>query len=78
MLTYLKLGIGALAGAALMAGPVYFYGKSAGRADVVAQLKDNRISILKDGKKIDENVLASDDAALCGLLGGCLPDQGSH
>lgn len=70
---WLKIGGGIVIGAALMSGPVYFYGKAVGRANVVSEMKDDRITILKDGKKIDEDVLASDDAALCGFLGGCLP-----
>ena len=76
LLDWVKIGAGGIAGAALIAAPVFFYGKSVGKADIVAKLKDDRIAIIQDGKKIDEDVLASDDAALCGLLGGCLPDEG--
>ena len=77
LLDWLKIGSGAVAGAVLAFGPVYFYGKSVGQAEVVSELKDDRIDVLKDGKKIDEEVFNSDDAALCSLLGGCeLPDDG--
>ncbi|MCF6120548.1 hypothetical protein L2449_27365 [Mesorhizobium muleiense] len=53
-------------------GCVYVKGRADGRARVLSQLADDRITILKDGKKIDEQVLAADDDALCALLGGCV------
>ena len=75
MLLWLNLGIGAAVGALLMFGPVYFYGKSVGKADLVAQLQEDRARIIKDGKQVDERVYTSDDSSLCLLLGGCvMPD----
>lgn len=50
----------------------------AGKSAVLARLQSGRITILKDGRRIDEKVLGADDSALCRLLGGCLPDGGSH
>ena len=74
---WIKVASGVVVGAILAIGPVYFYGKSVGKTEVVSELKDDRIDILKDGKKIDEEVFNSDDAALCAILGGCeLPDNG--
>jgi len=71
MLQWLNIGIGATVGALLMFGPVYFYGKSVGKADLVAQLQEDRARVVKDGKQVDEKVYASDTATLCHLLGGC-------
>ena len=47
----------------------------AGKNAVLDRLKDDRITILKDGRRIDEEVLRADDSALCGMLGGCLQDD---
>ncbi|ESZ40072.1 hypothetical protein [Mesorhizobium sp. L2C066B000] len=64
----------ALLVAVLVAGS-YLYGRRDGRAALAAELAGDRITILKDGKAIDNEVLAADDPALCALLGGCLqPD----
>lgn len=49
----------------------------AGKSSVLSHLQSDRITILKDGKRIDEKVLGANDSALCLLLGGCLPDDGS-
>ena len=46
-----------------------------GRNMILSKLKDDRIEILKDGKRIDAEVLGADDDTLCRLLGGCLPDE---
>lgn len=44
----------------------------AGKNSIEQKLKDDRITILKDGKKIDENVLSADDNGLtCILLDNC-------
>lgn len=61
--------------AALLMAAAYLYGRHDGRAALAAELAADRITILKDGKAIDNEVLAADDPALCALLGGCLqPD----
>lgn len=50
----------------------------AGKSSVLDRLKDDRITILKDGKQIDEKALNADDDGLCAFLGGCeLPDDGA-
>lgn len=68
---WVKLGAAAALGAAVVYLPFVSYGKSLGRADVIAQLQEDRVAILKDGKRIDEEVYSADDAYLCTLLGGC-------
>lgn len=47
---------------------------SAGKQAVVSRLQSDRIEVLKDGKKIDEGVLAADDDALYCLLVNCKSD----
>lgn len=73
MLTWIKIGVGALAGAALAFSAGYLVGRSAGKESLLSSLKDDRIIVLQDGKEIDAEVLSADDAALCGMLGNCLP-----
>lgn len=43
----------------------------AGKTAVLERLKDDRITILKDGRRIDDEVLKADDSELCSYLGGC-------
>lgn len=75
MISWLNLGVGAIVGAALAFGPVFFYGKSVGKTDLVTQLQEDRARIVKDGKQVDEKAYSSDDAGLCSLLGGCLSNK---
>ncbi|WEX10264.1 hypothetical protein [Chelativorans sp. AA-79] len=74
--TWIKLGaaLAVLAALAVSHGAAYRAGKSA----VLGKLASDRITIMKDGRRIDEEVLGADDGALCALLGGCLPDEGGH
>lgn len=66
-------------GAALMLYPAKLIGRSEGKQTIIASLKDDKITILEEGKKIDAEALVADDASLCGLLGGCeLPDSSPH
>jgi hypothetical protein len=81
--TFLKSPLGrALAGVLailVVAGGIYLKGRHDGRGAVLRGLQDDRVTILKDGKQIDEKVLGANDSALCSLLGGCeLPDDGDH
>lgn len=47
-----------------------------GKDSVVQKLQEDRIDLLKDGKKIDENVLsADDDGLLCLMLDNCESDK---
>lgn len=68
--------VGGLLAVLAVAGTIYVKGRVDGRASLLSGLAEDRITILKDGKEIDDEVLAADDAVLCALLGGCeLPDQ---
>ena len=61
---------------ALIVGGIYLKGRADGRAKLVAQLEADRVQVYKDGKRIDDEIYAADDPALCVLLGGCgLPDE---
>ncbi|MCO5072136.1 MAG: hypothetical protein M9944_13100 [Rhizobiaceae bacterium] len=62
---------GALAALILTNAATGLYGYSKGKEAVLNRLKDDRITVLKDGVKIDNDVLASDDFGLCDKLGGC-------
>lgn len=55
-------------------GGVYIKGRSDGKQVILDKLADDRITILKDGEEIDNEVFSADDDALCAFLGGCLPD----
>lgn len=73
----IKLPAAMALGAALMFLPAKWIGRSEGKQSIIASLKDDKITILEEGKKIDAEALVADDASLCGLLGGCeLPDNG--
>lgn len=67
MYIFLALAIAVLSGLGYSHLKAYSYGKQV----VLAKLQEDRIKILKDGKEIDAKVLASDDDALCAMLGGC-------
>ncbi len=45
---------------------------NAGKNSILTKLSDQRVTVLKDGKAIDEDVLNSnDDGLLCKLLDNC-------
>jgi hypothetical protein len=68
--------VGGILAVLAVSGAIYAKGRLDGRASVLSGLADDRITILKDGKEIDDEVLAADDDLLCALLGGCgLPDE---
>lgn len=48
-----------------------FASYTAGKKSVVHKLQSDRIEVLKDGKKIDADVLAADDDSLTCLLINC-------
>lgn len=76
-----KLGqtLGAILLVLAVATGLYLYGHHRGTVSVLQRLQSDRITILKDGRKIDEEALGADDTGLCALLGGCeLPDDGDH
>lgn len=64
--------VSAFLAVATIARVIYVKGRADGRASVLNKIAADRITILKDGKEIDDAVLGADDNALCALLGGCL------
>lgn len=69
---YIGLAVAVLLGGSYWSITLYNAGKNA----VVEKLKDDRITILKEGRKIDENVLSTDDDGLtCILLDNCPSDK---
>lgn len=52
-------------------GAIYMKGRADGRASIADQLASDRITIFRDGRAIDHEVLAGDDDYLCRVLGGC-------
>lgn len=65
--------VAGLALALALLGAAYLKGRSDGRQSILDRLAAAQVEIFKDGRRIDEKVLGADDAALCELLGGCLP-----
>lgn len=49
----------------------HYFAYSAGKQSILTRLADDRVTVLQDGKRIDENVLAADDATLYCLLVNC-------
>lgn len=70
------LRIGACAAVLALLGWSHFTAYQRGREAVLSQLQDDRITVLKDGARIDNEALTADDDNLCRLLGGCsVPDD---
>lgn len=67
---YAAIGLAVVIGLSTLAHALY----SAGQDRVYSKLKDDRITVLKDGKKIDETVLSADDDALYCMLVNCEPN----
>ncbi|CAN0653090.1 conserved protein of unknown function [Nitratireductor aquimarinus] len=79
LLSPLGKALAAFLAVSVITGGIYLYGHQRGAASVLQRLQSDRITILKDGRKIDEEALGADDTGLCALLGGCeLPDGGDH
>lgn len=62
---------GAILAAVAIGGGSYLWGYSSGKETILNRLKDDRITILKDGQAVDNEVLAADTDQLCAMLGGC-------
>lgn len=69
--------IALIAYSAALAGTSYTFGRIEERQALTTRLQDGRISVLKDGKAIDNEILGADDSRLCLLLGGCRVPDGS-
>ena len=59
---------------ALMVSGVLWFTYNAGKQSVLQNLSSDRVEVLKDGRKIDADVLAADDDGLICLLIECEPD----
>lgn len=62
------IAIAAFIGIVYMA---YSQGKSIERNKLTSAIKDGRITVLKKGKEIDDEIVNFDGSDLCAVLGGC-------
>ncbi len=62
---------GAILAAVVLTAGGYVKGRVDGREAILQRLQDDRITVFKDGVKIDNEVLNADDEELCRLLGNC-------
>lgn len=48
-----------------------------GKSNVMERLRADNITVLRDGREIDEEIESLDDDGLCAILGGCdgVPDD---
>lgn len=72
----LYLTVGIVIALILMGAGLYYKGRVDKESELAGKLADTRITVLKDGRKIDDEILAADDVDLCAVLGGCVvPDE---
>ncbi|SMF66122.1 hypothetical protein SAMN02982989_3439 [Xaviernesmea oryzae] len=78
ILDYLKLGAGAIVGAALMATPAYLYGKSAERQAAKIEEAKNALERIQTLEKNNANfrALSDRDRCLVFMRDSGLPEQG--
>jgi hypothetical protein len=74
LLDGLKIGAGAVLGAALIVGPAYLYGKNAGKAEAAVAALEHSVKALRERSATDDEISRSDLAGLCRHL-GLLPDD---
>ena len=74
LLDWLKLALGAVLGAVVIAAPAYLYGKAEGRQIERAVILTRSVEALRERNATDDQVRKMDDVALCRVLGG-LPDE---
>lgn len=70
-LSPLGKAIGALLFGGALLGGAYELGRHDKAVEINGKLAAGKVTILQDGKEIDEKVLAGDDDYLCVVLGGC-------
>lgn len=70
---FLKIGVGALLGAALLMPFAYGWGKRAERNEAAVAALERTMTVLRERDEIDVQVSSSDAADLCGAMG--LPEQ---
>jgi hypothetical protein len=76
LLDGLKLGVGAIVLAALISGPAYLYGKSAGRQQAAVAALENSVVILRLRNELDAEISTSAASDLCRSL--FLPGSKDH
>lgn len=74
MFDFVRLGAGAVIGAAVVFTPAYLIGKSDGRASERAAILTRSVEVLRERNATDDQIRNMDDAGLCRALGG-LPDE---
>lgn len=74
MLTWLKIGAGALVGALIASGPVYLYAKSHGRQQAAVAALQASIQAIRTREDIDHEVDRADLIDICVELGGVRDD----
>ena len=74
MFDFVRIGAGAVIGAAVVFTPAYLIGKSDGRASERAAILTRSVEVLRERNAVDGQIRNMDGAALCRALGG-LPDE---
>lgn len=69
LLDAIKIGAGAILGAALISGPIYLYGNSAGKTEAATAALQKSIEIMRERSATDDEISRSDLAGLCRHLG---------
>ena len=75
LLDAIKIGAGAILGAGMMVGPIYLYGKSAGKTEAAAAALQKSIEIMRERSATDDEISRADLAGLCRHLGLLEDDQ---
>ena len=71
----IKIGAGAILGAALISGPAYLYGVSAGKTAAATEALKKSVEIMRERSATDDEISHSDLAGLCAHLGLLEDDQ---
>jgi hypothetical protein len=74
MLTWLKIGAGALLGALVASGPVYLLGKHQGRQEAAVAALQASLDAIQKREDIDHEVDRADLIDICVELGGVRAD----
>lgn len=74
MFDFVKLGAGAVIGAAVAFTPAYLIGKSDGRASERAVILTRSVEVLRERNATDEKVRNMSPTDLCRSLGGVFED----
>jgi ATP-dependent protease HslVU (ClpYQ) ATPase subunit len=71
----LSMGAGAIVGAVLMFAPAYFIGRHDAKQASATVALENSVRVLRKRNQINDEVSASDAAALCGSYGMSVDDE---